>query len=171
MFIRDWWINERLHGITVTPLPVRSISAALTLGELRNQCLDGLTGVPKLVTPEEQEKWYCSWKPLEHLAYIYHDRGVRVGWSHILFKDGFAWPSLGVIPSERRKGFGPQIVKHAMIAGGCEALGLLLARNTAIHKIDFALGWEKVDEHWDDTINEMVFTVRYPWPPKFLLEG
>lgn len=167
MRVRDIEVNRNWY---VSPYLVRNGYDAQALRLIRNECLDGLTGDPTPVTQGQQADWWNLVKDdPAHISYLYFTPGDGlVGFSHIHFRNGYQWPSLGVRPEFRGRGFGREIVEHTMIACGGPARGHILVDNVQIQRIDFSLGWFITGEIEKE--GRRMYEVSYPWPPPFLVK-
>lgn len=131
---------------------------------IRNACRDGFTHSTKAITEEQQKEYAlkCATNPyLRH--YLFYDaENFVVGFSRLEWRDGYVYPTYGVSPQARGKGYAWEVVKHTMLAAGGPLKGDLLDTNEAIKKVDYTLGWRPVGPVVDG-----VQQVEADWPPTF----
>lgn len=150
----------RLH-----PLLVHRDAKALweIMRQIRNACADGFTHRTSQISINEQEQYRLSFsESVRHYLYL-DSNDHAVGFSRLDARtDGFVYPTYGVDPNQRGKGYAWDIVKHAMLAAGGPLKGDLLVSNKAIMHVDFGLGWVP-----DGPSVNGVLPVRADWPPAF----
>lgn len=136
------------------------------LRQLRNACAGGFTHARAEITVEQQRGYRETYREnVRHYLYLTPD-GEVAAFSRLEWKeDGYVYPTYGVAPYARGKGYVWEVVKHAMLAAGGPLRGDLLFSNEAIKKVDFALGWRSVGPLPDEG---GVLAVEADWPPAFL---
>ena len=137
------------------------------LRQTRNACADGLTHDRSEITPQQQALYRQTYSEnVRH--YVYTDEtDVMVAFSRLEWRDGFVYPTYGIAPRARGKGYAWDVVKHAMLAAGGPLRGDLLFSNEAIKYVDFALGWRPQGPPPDEN---GVLLVEAEWPPAFVKE-
>lgn len=153
-------------GTRVIPRLVYHVEEWEMLRVIRNGCRDGFTHTTTEITREQQDAYRqaCSTNPhIRH--YLYYYDGICVGFSRLEWRDGFVYPTYGVAPWARGRGFAWDIVKLALLAAGGPLKGDLLMTNEAIKKVDYALGFVKVDVPDENGVQQ----VQCAWPPPFVV--
>jgi hypothetical protein len=116
------------------------------------------------ITQEQQWAYMESVQTNPHIRhYIYHNGEAFVGFSRLEWKEGYVYPTYGVDPQYRGRGYAWDVVKHTMLAAGGPLKGDLLDSNEAIKKVDYALGWVPVGPVVDG-----IQQVEAAWPPAFI---
>ena len=133
---------------------------------VRNACAEGMTHHTNWISAEAQEHYRVTYSEnVRHFLYWDPD-GCIAAFSRLEWRDGYVYPTYGVVPSQRGKGYAWEVVKHTMLAAGGPLKGDLLADNEAIKKVDYALGWVPVGEPHDG-----IQDVEAAWPPQFYLDA
>jgi len=132
------------------PVPIQTQSQVNSMRVIRNYGADGFSGDNRVITVDEQARWWQSVQGRCHAWLFGLQRddpwADTVGFGMILRRENKCWsPSAGVLPAYRGNGYGKQIVSWLALEAGNMGIQLhaqALRSNTAAVKAHNPLYWE-----------------------------
>lgn len=150
----------------LTPILVDNFDRAEILRQMRNGCVEGLTGHREVITEDQQRTWFNMLVPPTKAWLFVDDAGHYVAFA--MFRkhlDGYTM-TCGVSATFRGRGYARELTQFCVIAAQGPLIGEALSSNEIILRLDYDAGWVKIGEH--ESPIGLITELEMPWPPKLL---